>query len=671
MNFYTKSLRLKILVPITLITIITFTLLGVTSSYWHRQATTDLIHHSATRISATLLSAIEEPMAIGDNEGTELQLRKVSEQFTDVSVFLTNFKGNITYTTQEDALREDLAAIRPEPELTGMLAKSLKAPVETGKLITLDGKPSFVAVNSIPNDKSCYHCHGTSQEILGTMVLIQDVSPQFAGLKKSEHLTLGISLAGAAFLLLSLLGFIKKMVINKVECIAESSDRIKNGDYSAEFETCGDDELAALGHNLQDMVRTVQNQLEYNRSILDGIIIPLFVTDAHERVTFTNKPMLDILGLNGMQVQGHKVSELMASCGAEDAGITRRVIETGTNASGQTSYVRDDGVTFPLHYEVSPLMDVDGATVGAISMMIDLTKEEKDKERIRAQRENLLEVAEEVTAVSSNLAATADQLMQEMNELTRGMQQTTGETGQVAAAMEEMNATVIEVAQNAGHAAEVSNSARDVAKSGGSEVTNTIQETRQMAETTLGLSESLGDLSTKAEDIGQVMAVINDIADQTNLLALNAAIEAARAGDAGRGFAVVADEVRKLAEKTMHATQEVASAISAIQSSAHEAVSAMNSTRERAHHTETLAENAGSVLTEIVSQSDSIADMVRSIATAADQQSSTSEEININVSTINELTQDISNRITHANSSIQDVAGLAQQLGRLVEKFKE
>jgi methyl-accepting chemotaxis protein len=77
------------------------------------------------------------------------------------------------------------------------------------------------------------------------------------------------------------------------------------------------------------------------------------------------------------------------------------------------------------------------------------------------------------------------------------------------------------------------------------------------------------------------------------------------------------------------------------------------------------------VLTRIVSQSDSIADMVRSIATAADQQSSTSDEINANVSSINELSQDISQRISTANASIQDVAGMAKQLSTLVEKFRE
>ncbi|MFK4764024.1 methyl-accepting chemotaxis protein [Desulfobaculum sp. SPO524] len=671
MGFYSKSLRLKIIVPISIITIFTFAVLGVTNSAWHRHATTDIIHDSATRIASTLLSAIEEPMAIGDNEGTQMQLRKVAASYSDVTVFLTNFKGNITYSTDEEAVRKDLATVRPEQDIQNLLSASLTTPQEAGELLHIGGRPYFVAVNSIPNEPSCHHCHGASQPILGSMVLMQDVSPQFADLWNAEKMTIGLSLAGAAFLLLALLGFIKRMVISKVVCIADISDRIKDGDYNAEFDTCGDDELASLSDNLRVMVQTVQNQLEYNKSILHGIIIPLIVTDRDERVTFTNEPMRRILGLPEGRIAGRKMSELFAQCPPEHAQVARRVIASGASASGQLTYTGQDGAQYPLHYEVSPLTDANDAVVGAIATMIDLTQEEADKERIRAQRENLLHVADDVTEVATALTASADQLAHQMQELMNGMEQTSAQTGQVAAAMEEMNATVLEVAQNAGRAAEASTSASGVAKDGGQEVENTVMETRQMAETTQGLAQSLGSLSERAEDIGHVMNVINDIADQTNLLALNAAIEAARAGEAGRGFAVVADEVRKLAEKTMQATREVDGAIRGIQESAHDAVSAMDQTRDRATHTQSLATNAGSVLTRIVSQSDSIADMVRSIATAADQQSSTSDEINANVSSINQLSQDISQRISTANASIQDVAGMAKQLSTLVEKFRE
>jgi methyl-accepting chemotaxis protein len=191
-----------------------------------------------------------------------------------------------------------------------------------------------------------------------------------------------------------------------------------------------------------------------------------------------------------------------------------------------------------------------------------------------------------------------------------------------------------------------------------------------VAEITESLAEALASLSSRAENIGKVMAVINDIADQTNLLALNAAIEAARAGEAGRGFAVVADEVRKLAEKTMTATKEVEGAISLIQQSTTDVVREMDTVKERVLNTSDMAKEAGGVLDQIVTHSDSIADMVRGIATAAEQQSATSDEINTSVTHINDLSQEVLSGIRESNKGIQEVSEMAQHLSELVAKFR-
>ncbi|WP_461209644.1 methyl-accepting chemotaxis protein [Desulfocurvus sp. DL9XJH121] len=668
MNFISKSLGVKIILPVSIVTVITFAVLGLTNSRQHRSATAELINESSSKVASILLSAIEEPMAIGDNEGTVEQLNKVADHYKDVSVYLTNFKGNITYSTDPKSVRKDLSEVRGAPELQAVLETGLQTAVERGLQLKLNGKHFFVAVNSIPNSPACHHCHGGTQPILGAMVLFQDISPQMAAVASSERVTAGISLAGAVFLLVLLALFIRRIVIGKIVTIAEISDRIREGDYEAKFEVRGHDELASLADNLKVMVQTVQDQLEYNRSVLQGIIIPLFITDEKSRINYINPPLRNILGLTEQEILGRDSNTIFVS--ETEQQIVAQVVNAKRSKNGQIKYRRSDGVEFPLHYEISPLKDAADNTVGAIGMMIDLTQEERDKERIRAQRENLLQVANEVTGVANQLHDAAAEISNQMDEVTNGMHQTAGQTSQVATAMEEMNATVLEVAQNAGQASEVSDNASSVAKQGGDEVAKTVSETRAMAQTTEALAQTLNELSAKAEAIGQVMTVINDIADQTNLLALNAAIEAARAGDAGRGFAVVADEVRKLAEKTMGATQEVDSAITAIQVSAKEAVTEMTNTRERVGHTEELAERSGEVLKEIVTQSDSIADMVRSIATAAEQQSSTSEEININVTGINDLSQSISQRIAQANEAIQNVTMMSEKLNTLVEKFK-
>jgi methyl-accepting chemotaxis protein len=669
MNLLKNSLGAKILVPTAFITLATFACLYLGNWYWQSKNTMEQIHDSAKTVSDILFSAVEEPMSIGDNEGTVNQLRKVAEKYKTVRAFLTNYKGNITYSTHPETLRQDFTALFKDKAMGEKFNKSLTVDLAAGLEIAVDGRPVFVEITSIPNEKSCHHCHGSKQPILGSMVLLQDISAQHGKLSASLRNSGLLSLAGAAALLALLLLFLRRMVISKIVQIAKASDRIREGDYNADLQVVGNDELAALSKNLKAMVSTVQDQLEYNRSILKGIILPLFVADHNEVLTYINAPMRNILGKTEGDCLGVSVSQVFY--GKNDkSSTTAQVIESGRSKNGRLDYTRSDGVSFPLHYEISPLKDTNDKVVGAIGMMIDLTQEERDKARIRAQRENLLEVANQVTAVSGMLSSAADELTSMMRDLTRGMDQTADQTGQVATAMEEMNATVLEVAKNAGLASDASDRANKVAQDGGAEVARTVEETRAMAATTEVLAGTLQQLSEKAENIGKVMAVINDIADQTNLLALNAAIEAARAGDAGRGFAVVADEVRKLAEKTMAATKEVETAISAIQTTSTEAVSEMSRTRERVNQTRAMAETAGKVLGEIVSQSNSIADMVRNIATAAEQQSSTSEEINTNVTGINSLSQRISKSISEASASIHEVAGMAQNLSQLVEKFK-
>src|SRR5690606_22509853 len=129
--------------------------------------------------------------------------------------------------------------------------------------------------------------------------------------------------------------------------------------------------------------------------------------------------------------------------------------------------------------------------------------------------------------------------------------------------------------KNATRVAEQARRGTQLANDGADVVRKTIESMETIAGSVRTSSATVEELGRRSAEIGQIIAVISDIADQTNLLSLNAAIEAARAGEHGRGFAVVADEVRKLAEKTSKATSEVRETISSTQNETVDAVRSM------------------------------------------------------------------------------------------------
>ncbi len=669
MGVISRSLGLKVLLLVSGLTILAFAGLFLANAHWQRQGSVSQISRAAGRVSDMLRMGIEEPMRLGKNAETAAQFAKLGAAHKDIQVYLTDFKGNVTYSTDPAAVRRDLPDIARDPGLAALVKKSLAGDFHGGDILPWAGGQAYVAVNSIANEADCHHCHGASKPILGAMVMVQDIAPELSRLAADQYKSAALSVGGMAALLAALLLFMKHSVVGRVKKLAGLSAAISQGSLDLSFHVPGRDEIASLADNLSAMVRAIKDQLEYNKGILNGVIIPIFVADRERRFEFVNTPLQHILGKAESEMLGRLVSESFIR--EDGRSGCAAVLATGECASGFTRFTRNDGHVFPLHYEISPLKNASGAVVGVIGVLIDLTQEEKDKDHIRSQREKLLAVADEVTSVARDLSDASDALTTRMGELTQGVENTARETDRVATAMEEMNATVLEVAQNAGDTAQASDVATKAAVDGGQEVARTVDETRQVAEKTAVLADSLAQLETRAVNIGQVMSVIGDIADQTNLLALNAAIEAARAGDAGRGFAVVADEVRKLAEKTMTATAEVATAVTDIQESTRQVVSGMNDAKAKVELTAGMAEQSGVVLTRIVEQSNHIADMVRNIAAASEQQSATSEEVNSSVNHINELSKDIARQIADANARIGEVRTMAHHLAELVEQFRE
>ena len=296
---------------------------------------------------------------------------------------------------------------------------------------------------------------------------------------------------------------------------------------------------------------------------------------------------------------------------------------------------------------------------------------EAASEEARAKTEAMLAAADKLEQVGGVVSSASTELSAQIEQSDRGAAESAQRLSEAATAMNEMNATVQEVAKNAGSASAASAETKQKAEAGSEVVAKAVHSIEQVHQMSLELKGDMTQLNEHAQDITRIMNVISDIADQTNLLALNAAIEAARAGEAGRGFAVVADEVRKLAEKTMASTNDVGNAIKAIQESTAKSMTGVDHAVERIGEANKLASRSGQALEEIVATVEATGDQVNAIATASEEQSATSEEINQSIVQVNDMSRQTAEAMAEAAKAVSDLAAQAQGLTDLIQELKE
>jgi len=386
--------------------------------------------------------------------------------------------------------------------------------------------------------------------------------------------------------------------------------------------------------------------------VLDTLPVPLMACEKDNNILFLNQIAQKSLGGEhiGTKCGGHfKAAQCTGSDCFGACAMSRNAVYTGETT------VHPQGKRMEIAISALPLHDLAGTVTGYMEVLSDIT-EVKDKQATMER------VAKNAAAISDRVAAASEELNAQIEEISHGAELQRDRVSSTAAAMEEMNATVLEVARNAGQASEQSDSSRQKAEDGAKLVNKVVGAINLVNSVAVTLQDNMHELGKLAEGIGGVMNVISDIADQTNLLALNAAIEAARAGEAGRGFAVVADEVRKLAEKTMTATHEVGTSISAIQNATHTNIDEVGKAVANIGDATGLANSSGVALKEIVDLAAASSAVVTSIATAAEEQSATSEEINRAIEEINRVVGTTTDGIVQCSSAVQELSRMAQEL---------
>ncbi len=283
---------------------------------------------------------------------------------------------------------------------------------------------------------------------------------------------------------------------------------------------------------------------------------------------------------------------------------------------------------------------------------------------------NLHELIDGIRSGVIQVASAAEQLSAVTEHTNSGISNQKAETDHVATAMNEMTATVHNVARNAEEASAAASIADQQASEGERIVGEAIAQIQRLAAELNQSADAVRHLQEQSDKIGGVLDVIKAVAQQTNLLALNAAIEAARAGEAGRGFAVVADEVRNLALRTQRSTEEIETLVAGVQSGTHAVASGMESSLLLSESSVECTHRAVNALENITGKVSIIQSMNQQIATAAEQQSAVTEEINRSVINVRDISEQTANTCEETAASSNELARLGHELERLVERFK-
>src|SRR5690606_18841880 len=246
-----------------------------------------------------------------------------------------------------------------------------------------------------------------------------------------------------------------------------------------------------------------------------------------------------------------------------------------------------------------------------------------------------------VTNVSA-IRSGSGEISQAADDLSRRTEQQAASLEETAAALDQITATVNRTAAGARQASDTVQAAKGDAETSGNVVRDAVS--------------AMGAIEKSAQEITQIIGVIDEIAFQTNLLALNAGVEAARAGDAGRGFAVVASEVRALAQRSAEAAKEIKVLISASTSQVNSGVSLVGQT--------------GEALQRIVSRVAEIDGLVSEIAASAQEQATGLQQVNTAVNQMDQVTQQNAAMVEQSTAASHSLAQEAEALAGSVARFQ-
>lgn len=405
-------------------------------------------------------------------------------------------------------------------------------------------------------------------------------------------------------------------VIDPIRELLENMKKVASGDLSEETDMVSMDEIGTLAVNYKTMVVSL-------REMIGKIAIASeSVDNATELIGHSFKKVSD--GSRSQSKSVDDTTSAMDEMNASIRGIAESVETLATSAQESSASIMEMGATI---------------------------------EEVTRNVEDLSASVEETTSSISEMAASIKQVAGNVDALKI-------KSGDTVASVTQMESSIGEVKEKAEQTASLSEQVAKNAEEGFRAVQDTIEGIQQIRQASEQAVEVIDDLRNSAEEIGNILGVIDEVTSETDLLALNAAIIAAQAGEHGRGFSVVSDEIKDLAERTKNHTQEIANLIEAVQRKANDAVNAVHHGSESVERGVSLSQQAGETLREILDSAHTTNAMTRDIAAATIEQAERARDVN-------KFFEEINDMIKQVSVAMEEQSKGSEQIMRASERMRE
>ena len=354
-----------------------------------------------------------------------------------------------------------------------------------------------------------------------------------------------------------------------------------------------------------------------------------------------------------------------------DADELGRAMQNLITSLGQS--VRDQQARDRLHDSVVKLLDdVSGISAGDLTVHAEVGSELTGAiaDAFNAMTENLRRLIRQVKDVTRQVGASTGSISDTTEQLARGSVVQASQITRTTAAIAKMAAQIQEVSANAEVSSRVASDSLNKARSGPKAAADNINAMHCVRKQVQETSKRVKRLGERSQEIGQIVALIDELSDRTSLLALNASLQASAAGEAGAAFASVAEEVERLAERSNRLTGQISTLTQTINLETKDVVASMEDTIREVVIGSALADKAGQALFGIETTSTKLADLLRSISESSKYQARSSEDISNAMASISEVTEIVESGSRRAAESVRSLVRLSEELQESVSTFK-